>query len=113
MRCSLCGFLIIKPQTALHHVVWCSAVHYYLRCGVVMPFCRQFWCSFCGLCDFYGLVNTPSCSINRNKSNRWKMKVVQGKHTPNSGTSPKLIFNPRILHNTPRIIKGNVITQLS
>ena len=41
-----CGFLIIKPQTALHH-----AVHCYLRYGAIMPFCRQFWCS---------LVNTPN-----------------------------------------------------
>ena len=24
MRCSLCGFLIIKPQTALHHAVRCG-----------------------------------------------------------------------------------------
>ena len=32
MRCGLCGFLIIKPQTALHHVVWCSTMHCYLRC---------------------------------------------------------------------------------
>ena len=31
MWCGLCGFLIIKPQTALHHAVWCSAVHYYLQ----------------------------------------------------------------------------------
>ena len=31
MWCGLCGFFIIKPQTALHHVVWCGAV----RCGVV------------------------------------------------------------------------------
>ena len=42
MRCGLCGFLIIKPQTALHHAVWCSAVHNYLRCGAVIPFCRRF-----------------------------------------------------------------------
>ena len=26
MQCGLCSFLIIKPQTALHHVVWCDAV---------------------------------------------------------------------------------------
>ena len=29
MRCGLCGFLIIKPQTALHHAVWCGAVRLY------------------------------------------------------------------------------------
>ena len=45
MRCGLCGFLIIKPQTALHHAVWC---------GAVMPFCGRFCCGLCGL------VNTPS-----------------------------------------------------
>ena len=45
MRCGLCGFLIIKPQTALHHAVWC---------GAVMIFCERFWCGFCGL------VNTPT-----------------------------------------------------
>ena len=53
MRCGLCGFLIIKPQIALHHVERCDAVHCYLWCSVVIPFCRQFWC---GLCD---LMNTP------------------------------------------------------
>ena len=63
MRCSLCGFLIIKPQTALHHAVWCGAVHYYLRCGAVMPFCGRFWCGFCGLCGLCGLVNTPTHSV--------------------------------------------------
>ena len=26
MRCGLCGFLIIKPQTTLHHAVWCGAM---------------------------------------------------------------------------------------
>ena len=50
MRCSLCDFLIIKSQTALHHAVWCGAVHYYLQYGAVMLFCGWFWC---------GLVNTP------------------------------------------------------
>ena len=54
MRCSLCGFLIIKPQITLHHEVWCGAVHCYLRCCTVMPFCRRFWCSLCGL------VSTPT-----------------------------------------------------
>ena len=29
----MCGFLIIKSQTALHHAVWCGAVQDYLRCG--------------------------------------------------------------------------------
>ena len=24
-------------------------VHYYLRCGAVMPFCERFWCGFCGV----------------------------------------------------------------
>ena len=52
-----CGFLIIKPQTALHHAVWCSAVQYYLWYGAVMSFCGWFWCGFCGLC---GLVNTTN-----------------------------------------------------
>ena len=26
MQCGLCGFLIIKPQTALYHAVSCGAV---------------------------------------------------------------------------------------
>ena len=30
MGCGLCGFLIIKPQTALHHAVWCN-----ITCGSV------------------------------------------------------------------------------
>ena len=42
MWCGLCGFLIIKPQTALHHAVWCGAVQYYLRCVAIMPFCGWF-----------------------------------------------------------------------
>ena len=46
MRCGLYGFLIIKPQTALHHVMQCGAVHYYLWCGAVMPFCD----SLCAVC---------------------------------------------------------------
>ena len=60
MRCSLCDFLIIKPQTTLHHAVWYGAVQYYLRCNAVMPFCEQFWCNFCVLCGLCGLVNTPA-----------------------------------------------------
>ena len=31
VRCDLCGFLNVKPQTALHH-----AMYYYLRCGAVV-----------------------------------------------------------------------------
>ena len=51
MRCCLCSFLIIKPQIALHHAMWCT-----VTCGfcVVMLFCEQFWY------DFYGLVNTST-----------------------------------------------------
>ena len=60
MWCGLCGFLIIKPQTALHHAMWCGAVYYYLRCSMVILFCEWFWCGFCGL------VNTPS----------WKLEVL-------------------------------------
>ena len=56
----MCGFLIIKPQTTLHHAGWCGVVQYYLRCSTVMPFCGRFWCGFCGLCGLCGLVNTPS-----------------------------------------------------
>ena len=54
-----CGFLIIKPQITLHHAVWCSAVHCYLRCGAVIPFCERFWCDFCSLCSLCSLVNIP------------------------------------------------------
>ena len=53
--CGLCGFLIIKPQTALHLAVWCGAVYYYLRRSAVKLFCRRFWCGSCGL------ANTPNC----------------------------------------------------
>ena len=45
MRCGLCGFLIIKPQTALHHAVRCN-----ITCGAVIPLCGRFSC---------GLVDTP------------------------------------------------------
>ena len=65
MQSGVCGFLIIKLQTALHHAVWCGAVHYYLRHGAVMPFYEQFWCGFCGLCGLCGLVNTPTCEIKQ------------------------------------------------
>ena len=44
---------------------------------------------------------------------KWKTKVVYWKHMPNSRNGPKLLSHPRILHNTPKIIKYNVITQLS
>ena len=37
MRCGLCGFLIMKLQTALHHAVRCI-----VTCGAVMLFCRWF-----------------------------------------------------------------------
>ena len=60
MRCGLCGFLTIKLKTALHHTVRCHTVHYYLRCGAVIPFYERFWFSFCGLCGLCGLVNTPT-----------------------------------------------------
>ena len=49
VRCSLCGFLIIKLQTALHHAMCCGAVQDYLQCDAVMPSCRRFWCDFCSL----------------------------------------------------------------
>ena len=35
MQCSLCDFLIIEPQTALYHVVWCGAVQCTITCGAV------------------------------------------------------------------------------
>ena len=35
MRCGLCSFLIIKPQTALHHVVWCDAMRCIITCDAV------------------------------------------------------------------------------
>ena len=45
MRCGLCGFLIIKSQTALHHVVWCSAVQcgYAILWAVLVWFLRFVW----------------------------------------------------------------------
>ena len=42
VRCGLCGFLIIKPQTALHHAVWCGVVRCTITCGAVIPFCGWF-----------------------------------------------------------------------
>ena len=44
VRCGLCGFLIIKPQIALHHVVWCGAVRCKITCGAVRL------CHFAGGC---------------------------------------------------------------
>ena len=55
MQCDLCDFLIIKPQTALHHAV---------RCDAVMSFCGRFWCGLCSLC---GLMNTPTCNQKKKK----------------------------------------------
>ena len=52
VRCSLCGFLIIKPQIALHHAVWCNII-----CGVVRL------CYFAGgfgaVCAVYAVWWTP------------------------------------------------------
>jgi len=59
VQCGLCGFLIIKPQTALHLAMRYGAVHCYMRCGVVMPFYGWFWY---GLCGFGVLVNTITCA---------------------------------------------------
>ena len=65
MRCGLCNFLIIKPQTALHHAVWCGAVQDYLRCDAVMPFYGRFWCNFYDLCGLCGLMNTLRCDHSK------------------------------------------------
>ena len=35
MQCGLCGFLIIKPQTALHHAMWYGVVRCTITCGTV------------------------------------------------------------------------------
>ena len=35
MRCGLCGFLILKPQTALYDAVRCGAVRCIITCGTV------------------------------------------------------------------------------
>ena len=35
MQCGLCDFLIIEPQIALYHVVWCGAVQCTITCGAV------------------------------------------------------------------------------
>ena len=32
MQCDLWSFLIMKPQTALHHVVWYSALLHVVQC---------------------------------------------------------------------------------
>ena len=74
MRCGLCGFLIIKSQTTLHYAVWCGAVHYYLQCGAVMPFCGWFWCGFCGLCSSCNLVNTPSHHYSRSLPHQYSQR---------------------------------------
>ena len=51
MRCSLCNFLIIKPQTTLHY-----AIQYTITCGGVQLY------HFTG--DFYHFVNTLSDNPN-------------------------------------------------
>ena len=38
------GFLIIKPQTALHHAVQCI-----VTCGAIMLFCGHFFFFFCAV----------------------------------------------------------------
>ena len=56
MQCDLWSFLIMKPQTALHHVVWCSALLHVVQCdyailqAVLVPF---LW--------FVQFGDTPSC----------------------------------------------------
>ena len=37
MQCGLCGFHIIKLQTALHNAMRCTITY-----GAVMPFCGRF-----------------------------------------------------------------------
>ena len=53
MRCGLCGFLIIKLQTALHLAVWCGVVRCNITCGAVRL------CHFAGgfdaVCAFYAV----------------------------------------------------------
>ena len=57
MRCSLCGFYIIKPQTALHHAVQCT-----VTCGAVRlyHFTGGFGVVF-AVCTV--LVNTPCACL--------------------------------------------------
>ena len=56
-------FVRFSYYKTVNRTVPCGVVHYYLRCGAVMPFCERFWCGFCGLCDLCGLVNIPSYSL--------------------------------------------------
>ena len=46
MRCGLCGFLIIKPQTALHHAVRCT-----ITCGAMRLY--HFAGGFGAVCAVY------------------------------------------------------------
>ena len=48
MRCGLCGFLIIKPQTTLHHTV-----RYTITCGA-MRLCH-FASGFGAVCAVYAV----------------------------------------------------------
>ena len=51
MWCGLCGFLIIEPQTILHHVVWCGA-------GRLCHFAGDFGAVFV-VCAVYAIWWTP------------------------------------------------------
>ena len=55
-------FVRFSYYKTVNRTVPCGVVHYYLRCGAVMPFCRWFWCGFCCL------VNTPNSGDSRNFS---------------------------------------------
>ena len=59
MRCGAVRFVWFSYYKTANHTTLCGAVrcgvvHFYLRCGAVMPFYGRFWCSFCDL------MNTPT-----------------------------------------------------
>ena len=60
-----------------------------------------------------GIEEITAAAVIETGATSGRRKVVHGKHMPNSEIGPKLLSHPRILHNTPRIIKNNAITQLS
>ena len=68
MRCRLCGFLIIKPQTALHHAVWCN-----ITCGAVQlyHFAGDFGAVFVVCAGLCSLVNTPKHEHLTHISPKW------------------------------------------
>ena len=61
-------FVLFSYYKTANRTAPCGAVHYYLRCSAVMPFCGRFWCVFCSL------VNTPTGHYHREERVKFRLE---------------------------------------